>query len=242
MKKIFYVLGIMIFLASCKKESVFVEYSDPIAKEKIIELKTQFGDMYIWLYKATPLHRDNFLKLASEAYYDNTTFHRVISGFMGQGGDPNSKDADPSNDGTGGPGYTVPAEIMSSINHERGALGAARNNNPEKASNGSQFYICHSTSGTSGLDGNISPLTLSSYWIYGYLNGNDGSSWSQKLESGTFNPGEGYLLKSPGAAQNYTFKGVPNDGDISFVIDADKTNYINYFTIIHCAFNGNFAR
>lgn len=154
MKKILFALGFLILVSACKKETEELKTTDPISKEKVIEIKTQFGDMYIWLYKATPLHRDNFLKLASEDYYDNTTFHRVISGFMAQGGDPNSKDADPSNDGTGGPGYTVPAEIMSSINHERGALGAARNNNPEKASNGSQFYICHSTSGTSGLDGN----------------------------------------------------------------------------------------
>ena len=154
MKKILFALSFLILVSACKKETEELETTDPISKEKVIEIKTQFGDMYIWLYKATPLHRDNFLKLASEDYYDNTTFHRVISGFMAQGGDPNSKDSDPSNDGAGGPGYTVPAEIMSSINHERGALGAARNNNPEKASNGSQFYICHSTSGTSGLDGN----------------------------------------------------------------------------------------
>ncbi|ARV16271.1 proprotein convertase P-domain-containing protein [Polaribacter sp. SA4-12] len=79
---------------------------------------------------------------------------------------------------------------------------------------------------TSGYDGSTSPLTLSSYWIYGYLNGLDGTSWSQKHETGTFNPGEGYLLKSPGSAQNYTFKGVPNDGDISFSIDADNTSLL----------------
>jgi len=107
------------------------------------------------------LAKENFLKLASEDYYDSTTFHRVISGFMAQGGDPNSKDADPTNDGSGGPGYTVPAEIRDSINHERGALAAARTNNPAKASSGSQFYICHSTSGTAGLDGN--------YTVYGMV-------------------------------------------------------------------------
>ncbi len=79
---------------------------------------------------------------------------------------------------------------------------------------------------TTGYDGSLGPLTLSSYWIYGYLNGDDGAAWSQKGELGTFNPGEGYLLKSPGAAQNYTFKGTPNDGDISFTIDADKTSLL----------------
>lgn len=79
---------------------------------------------------------------------------------------------------------------------------------------------------TSGYDGSTGPLTLSSYWIYGYLNGSDGSSWSQKQESGTFNPGEGFLLKSPGVAQNYTFVGTPNDGDISFSVDADNTSLL----------------
>lgn len=79
---------------------------------------------------------------------------------------------------------------------------------------------------TTDYDGLTSPLTLSSYWIYGYLNGTDRSTWSQKGESGTFNPGEGYLLKSPGAAENYTFKGIPNDGDISFSIDADNTSLL----------------
>ena len=123
-------------------------------KEYKVKISTELGDMIVKLYNDTPVHRDNFIKNVKNGWYDGTLFHRVMAGFMMQGGDPNSKDSDPSNDGAGGPGYTVPAEIMSSINHERGALGAARNNNPEKASNGSQFYICHSTSGTSGLDGN----------------------------------------------------------------------------------------
>lgn len=79
---------------------------------------------------------------------------------------------------------------------------------------------------TTGFDGSTGPLTLSSYWIYGYINGTDGSSWDQKFESGSFNAGEGFLLKSPGSAQNYTFKGMPNDGDITFTIDADKTSLL----------------
>lgn len=79
---------------------------------------------------------------------------------------------------------------------------------------------------TTGFDGSTGPLTLSSYWIYGYINGTDGSSWDQKFESGIFNAGEGFLLKSPGSPQNYTFKGMPNDGDITFTIDADKTSLL----------------
>lgn len=79
---------------------------------------------------------------------------------------------------------------------------------------------------TSGFDGSTGPLTLSSYWIYGFLNDDDRDGWQQKFESGSFNVGEGFLLKSPGAAQNYTFKGTPNDGDFSFTVDADKTSLL----------------
>jgi|MDTD01.3.fsa_nt_gb cyclophilin family peptidyl-prolyl cis-trans isomerase len=125
-------------------------------KEQVIEIKTKFGNMYMWLYKETPLHRANFLKLAKDEYFDSTTFHRIIAGFVAQGGDPNTKDNDPSDDGNGSPGYTVPAEIKTSIKHNYGAVGAARmpdNVNPAKASSGSQFYIVVNTAGTHGLDG-----------------------------------------------------------------------------------------
>lgn len=123
--------------------------------EQLIEIKTGFGTMYMWLYKETPLHRANFLKLAGEDYFDSTTFHRCIKNFMIQGGDPNSKDDDTLNDGSGGPSYTIPAEIDTSLfKHKRGAIGAARTNNPEKASSGSQFYIALSRPGTAHLDNN----------------------------------------------------------------------------------------
>ncbi len=120
---------------------------------ELIEISTDSGSMVVWLYDATPLHKANMLKLANEGYYNGTTFHRIIRDFMIQGGDPNSKDADPNNDGMGGPNYTIPAEIRDTIRHERGAICAARTNNPEKASSGSQFYICHSTRGCTPLNG-----------------------------------------------------------------------------------------
>ncbi|MCF8362706.1 MAG: peptidylprolyl isomerase [Prolixibacteraceae bacterium] len=106
---------------------------------------TEYGDMLVELYNETPQHRDNFLKLAKEGFYDDLLFHRVIEGFMIQGGDPGSKNA-PSGKrlGSGGPGYTIPAEIVEDIYHKKGALSAARqgdNVNPEKKSSGSQFYI-----------------------------------------------------------------------------------------------------
>ncbi|NND71044.1 MAG: peptidylprolyl isomerase [Rhodothermales bacterium] len=105
---------------------------------------TPNGDMVIRLYDDTPAHRDNFKKLVAQNYYDGTKFHRVIESFMIQGGDPNSKDDDPMNDGQGGPGYTVPAEIQAPLFHKKGALAAARTGdqiNPERESSGSQFYI-----------------------------------------------------------------------------------------------------
>jgi peptidyl-prolyl cis-trans isomerase B (cyclophilin B) len=108
----------------------------------LVEISTDFGNMTVRLSNATPGHRDNFIKLAEEGFYDGTLFHRVIDGFMIQGGDPNSKNAKSGQGlGTGGPGYTIPAEFVDSLVHVKGALAAARTNNPEKRSSGSQFYI-----------------------------------------------------------------------------------------------------
>lgn len=112
-----------------------------------ILLKTSKGDITIELSDDTPKHRDNMLSLISEGYYDSLLFHRVIKGFMVQGGDPNSRDAQPNtNLGSGGPGYKVPAEINENLVHYKGALAAARQPdqvNPKKKSSGSQFYLVH---------------------------------------------------------------------------------------------------
>ena len=111
----------------------------------MVLISTNYGDMKAILYNETPLHRDNFIKLVKEGYYDGTLFHRVIDGFMIQGGDPDSKTAKPKQMlGQGGPGYTIPAEFKQELIHKKGALAAARmgdNVNPQKASSGSQFYI-----------------------------------------------------------------------------------------------------
>ena len=116
----------------------------PKVKADVV-LITSFGNIFIDLYDETPGHRDNFLKLAKEGFYDGTTFHRVISDFMIQGGDPNTRDPKKSNlAGQGGPGYTQPAEIKADFIHKKGALAAARlgdGANPKRASSGSQFYI-----------------------------------------------------------------------------------------------------
>jgi len=108
-------------------------------------ISTKYGDIKLQLYNETPLHRDNFIKLVEEKFYDSTLFHRVIAGFMIQGGDPDSKNAKGGVIfGNGGPGYTIPAEFNASFIHKKGTLAAARIDdraNPEKASSGSQFYI-----------------------------------------------------------------------------------------------------
>ena len=111
-----------------------------------LKIKTTEGDIIIRLYDETPKHRDNFLKLAKEGYFNGTLFHRVIKDFMIQGGDPDSKNAPKGKMlGTGGPDYTIPAEfIYPQYFHKRGALSAARTGdevNPNRESSGSQFYI-----------------------------------------------------------------------------------------------------
>lgn len=110
-----------------------------------VKIQTTLGDITVRLYDETPLHRDNFLKLAQEGYYDGTLFHRVIKNFMIQAGDPDSKGAPAGKQlGMGGPGYTIDAEIKPELIHKRGALAAARQGdevNPERQSSGSQFYI-----------------------------------------------------------------------------------------------------
>lgn len=110
-----------------------------------VTIKTTEGDITVRLYDETPLHRDNFLKLCREGYYDQTLFHRVIKDFMIQAGDPNSREATPTQMlGTGGPDYTIEAEIKPELFHKRGTLAAARQGdevNPERRSSGSQFYI-----------------------------------------------------------------------------------------------------
>lgn len=111
-----------------------------------VRIKTSLGDIVVKLYDETPKHRDNFVKLAKEGFFDGTLFHRVIKDFMIQGGDPDSKGAPAGKSlGTGGPGYTIPAEfVYPALFHKRGALSAARladQVNPERESSGSQFYI-----------------------------------------------------------------------------------------------------
>lgn len=112
--------------------------------EARVRITTDLGEIIVKLYNKTPLHRDNFIRQVNARFYDSLLFHRIISGFMIQGGDPDSKNAPPGIMlGKGDVGYTIPAEFDTTLYHKKGALAAARTNNPEKASSGCQFYLVH---------------------------------------------------------------------------------------------------
>ena len=175
----FIIFGIMASAAvsfnscSCGRGSKEVELDDStklaiemerrLREEPEFEMVTSHGTMKLRLYSKTPLHRDNFVKLAKEGYYDGLRFHRVIDGFMIQGGDPFSRDTAMINSwGTGGPNYTIPAEFVGEYHHKKGAIAAARKGdmaNPKRASSGSQFYIVQDEEGCGHLDGQ--------YTVYG---------------------------------------------------------------------------
>ena len=117
MNKLLSVVFLLILLSSCGQSK----------KDYVLTIKTKYGDMTAILYDETPLHKANFVKLAKEKYFDSMLFHRVIQGFMIQGGDPDSKKAQPGQQlGQGGPGYTIAAEFNPKFYHEKGALSAAR--------------------------------------------------------------------------------------------------------------------
>lgn len=143
-------------LQSCKEDED--DRTGPFVEEfEILEISTDFGKMYIHLYDKTPLHKANFDSLTRAGFYDSTEFHRCVDDFVIQGGSPTSKDENRNNDGSGGPGYTIPAEIDSSkFQHFYGALAAARTGNmtnPERRSSGCQFYIVTDPDGAHFLDG-----------------------------------------------------------------------------------------
>ncbi len=162
MKNIFIITCFLLMLTACKnepstenekpntelntdKQKTQTDKMENDTTEYKVKISTSFGDMVVLLYNETPKHRDNFLKLAKQGYFDDLLFHRVMKDFMIQGGDPESKNASAGKMlGSGGPGYTIPAEFRSNLIHKKGALAGARQPdgvNPAKASSGSQFYI-----------------------------------------------------------------------------------------------------
>ena len=142
MKHLLWIFCLLTFIACNPRLSNGLRRND---LKKDVELVTSEGTIVLRLSDSTPLHRDNFIKLVKQKYYDSILFHRVIRNFMIQAGDPNSKQAKAGQAlGNGGPGYTVPAEFRPSLFHKKGVLAAARMGddvNPQKASSGSQFYI-----------------------------------------------------------------------------------------------------
>jgi peptidyl-prolyl cis-trans isomerase B (cyclophilin B) len=137
-------------LTAMRDKKKNVTYKTVVVKapeDCLVLLETPYGNMLIELYDNTPKHRDNFTELVNKGFYDSLLFHRVIDGFMIQGGDPNSRNAGSDQRiGTGGPGFQIEAEFHDENVHLKGALAAARqpdNVNPEKKSSGSQFYIVH---------------------------------------------------------------------------------------------------
>jgi peptidyl-prolyl cis-trans isomerase B (cyclophilin B) len=139
-KTLFALSALIIFSSSCG-----IKLFKKKVKEQKVQIETEYGKIVLKLYNETPKHRDNFVKLVKDGFYNDLLFHRVMQGFMIQGGDPDSKGAPAGKQlGMGGPGYTVPANFDSALIHKKGALAAARmpdNVNPQKASSGSQFYI-----------------------------------------------------------------------------------------------------
>jgi cyclophilin family peptidyl-prolyl cis-trans isomerase len=153
MKKLLLIIPVLLLVSFKPKE-----------KRHTIEITTDYGIIKLMLYNETPLHRDNMLKLVNEKFYDSTLFHRVIRDFMIQGGDPDSKKAAPDAMlGSGDIGYTVQAEFRPELVHKKGALAAARNNNPEKRSSGCQFYIVEGKTLTDSELDNIEKRTSTKY-------------------------------------------------------------------------------
>jgi cyclophilin family peptidyl-prolyl cis-trans isomerase len=140
-----FILKSLLLIAVISISSCSFSQNKPVPEGPVVLIKTQYGNMKVVLYNETPLHRDNFMKLTKEGVYDSLLFHRVIKGFMVQGGDPKSKRA--SKDqmlGDGDLNYTVPAEIRPDIIHKKGVIAAARNGdeeNPERRSSATQFYL-----------------------------------------------------------------------------------------------------
>ena len=143
--------------AAAQQVQLVMEKIANLPEEPVFDIVTTEGVIKVKLYSKTPKHRDNFAKLAFEGFYDNILFHRVITGFMIQAGDPLTKDeANAAKFGTGGPDYTIPAEFVPEYTHKKGALAAARRGdavNPYKESSGSQFYLVQDEWACSQLNG-----------------------------------------------------------------------------------------
>jgi len=165
------VLAVLVLLIGYSFSSYAVPHK-AAPPHKYVRIITTQGECLLRLSNKTPLHRDNFFNLVRQGYYDDLLFHRVIRNFMIQGGDPDSRyAAEKQQLGKGGPDYTIPAEFNDSLFHKKGAIAAARDENPEKASSGSQFYLVEGRTFTdAGLD-SLEQLRLGGRKIPAYQRG-----------------------------------------------------------------------
>lgn len=142
------ILVSLLVFSACDNSGDSTSETEPV----LIEMKTNFGTLIIQLYDQTPLHRDNFKTLVSEGFYDSLQFHRIIEYFVVQGGDPDTRYLPLSEiDGLGGLDYTIPAEFHPALFHKRGAVGAARSDNPKRESSSTQFYFVQGRVATDSL-------------------------------------------------------------------------------------------
>ena len=192
-------------------------------KESKVRIETSQGIIVVKLYNETPLHRDNFVKLVKERFYDGVLFHRVIADFMIQGGDPDSKTAKPNASlGNGDVGYTIPAEFKTpAIYHKKGALAAAREGdgvNPQKASSGCQFYIVE---GKTFTDAELSTMEAGKIARYGINSLNDSTFRFSAEARAVYRTRGG----TPHLDGNYTVFGEVTEGiDVVEKISKVKTN------------------
>ena len=185
MKNIITITIILFLTVSCNTTSAKKKQ-----KNKYVMIETVYGNMIIKLYNKTPLHRDNFIKLVEQNFYDSLLFHRVIKGFMIQGGDPKSKNSLPGERlGEGGPGYKIDAEFNTKFIHKKGALAAAREGdqfNPQKKSSGSQFYIIQGTKITKDrlqiIENKINEINKQDF-LRKYINSPENSDLKNRLDS-----------------------------------------------------------
>lgn len=197
-----FLLWLTISCTSTKKE-------EASQKPTEVQITTNLGDIVVQLYDKTPKHRDNFIKLVKEGKYDSLLFHRVIQTFVIQGGDPDSKYAAPGDTlGNGDLDYTIPAEIDTSLYHKRGALGAARDGNPARASSAMQFYIVQGKQYNDSLlnkaEERINGWLAEHYYINDPVNKSLLDSLQIALESENWDQYEMYYDSINKAAKNYT--------------------------------------
>lgn len=212
------VFGIMVGLFACSTTTNLHKMKEPK-----VRIETSQGVIVVKLFNETPMHRDNFVKLVKERFYDGVLFHRVIADFMIQGGDPDSKTAKPNASlGNGDVGYTIPAEFKTpAIYHKKGALAAAREGdgvNPQKASSGCQFYIVE---GKTFTDAELSTMEAGKIARYGINSLNDSTFRFSAEARAVYRTRGG----TPHLDGNYTVFGEVTEGiDVVEKISKVKTN------------------